>query len=154
MGLAVSSGKIGFALLVDGELMDWGLSVKARRGFEAAFDKAVEWISFYELDLLVLADFAESRKGPHASMLHDAVVRAATSTRVDVVFLPRPDEPANKYVEAATLAQEFPQIASWLPPKRRLWETEPRRIILFEALSLAWRWWRAAGPRDEDAIAF
>jgi hypothetical protein len=153
MGIAVSSGKIGFALLVDGELMDWGLSVKARRGYEAAFDKAAEWIGFYELDLLVLADLADSRKGPHATMLHDAVVRAATGAQVDVVFLPRANDEANKYAEAAALAAEFPQIASWLPPKRRLWETEPRHIILFEALSLAWRW-RTAGPKDAAAIEF
>ena len=148
MGIAVSSGKIGFAYLTDGELMDWGLSVKARRGEDVAFEKALDWISYYQLDLLVLEDPADSRKGPHAMVLHDAVVRAAETARVELVLLPRIQESPNKYAEAATLAAEFPQIASWLPSKRRLWETEPRYIILFEALSLAWRWWRSAGPRE------
>lgn len=152
MGIAVSSGKIGFAALVDGELMDWGLSLKARRGIETAYEKASEWIGYYQLDLLALEDPSESRKGPYALLLHDAVVRAAVDAKVEVALLPHMMDAPNKYAEAAELAKEFPQIAGWLPSKRRLWETEPRYIILFEALSLAWRWWREMGREPEQTI--
>jgi hypothetical protein len=154
MGIAISSGKIGFAYLVDGELMDWGLSIKARRGAEAAFDKASDWIGYYQLELLVMEDPIESRKGPHALILQDAVLRAATAAKVEVVLLPRAQDSPNKYAEAMALAEEFPQLASWVPAKRRLWETEPRYIILFEALSLAWNWWRSSDAPMLDSIEF
>ena len=149
MGVAVSSGKIGFAYLVDGELMDWKLSIEASRSEEAAFQQATKWIGYYELDAVVLESPEESRKGELSLALGGAVSRAAVALGVIVVALPRKTKAANKYIEANALALEFPQVAPWLPTKRRLWEKEPRYIILFEALSLAWNWWRSLRQGEE-----
>ncbi|WP_421726097.1 hypothetical protein [Bauldia sp.] len=44
---------------------------------------------------------------------------------------------ANKYEKAAALAKQFPAIEPWVPTKPKLWQSEPRNCILFEALSLA-----------------
>ena len=43
----------------------------------------------------------------------------------------------NKYDEAEALAVEFPALEPYLPKRRRLWDTESPRTILFEAVALA-----------------
>src|SRR5882724_4871482 len=149
MGIAIGTGKIGFAYLVDGELMDWKLSIEASRSEFAAFDQAQKWIGYYQVDILVLESPATSRRGAYALDLHAAVAKAAEALDAKVAFIDRGYAAANKYAEAAILAVEFPQVAPWLPDKRKLWEHEPRFIILFEALSLVWNWWRSSGPKEE-----
>jgi hypothetical protein len=148
MGIAIGSGRIGFAYMVDGELMDWKLSIDASRNESAAFDQAQKWIGFYELNALILEAPETSRKGPYSLSLHAAVVKAAKGLGVEVMLVERSGTASNKYDEAAALTREFPQLAAWLPDKRKLWEKEPRFIILFEALSLVWNWWRASGPKE------
>lgn len=152
MGIAIGSGKIGFGYLVDGELMDWKLSIEGSRSEDAAFALSAKWIGYYQLDALVLEDPEHSRRGPHAKLLHEAVVRAAVAAAVDVILVEREHLAPNKYAEAAVLAQEFPQLAAWLPDKRKLWEKEPRNIILFEALALGWTWWRRSSPPEIETI--
>jgi len=151
MGVAVGTGKIGFAYLVDGELMDWKLSTEASRSEFAAFEQAQKWIGYYEVDALILEARETSRRGTYSLELGAAVKEAADSLGVHVVFVERNTSAANKYAEAAELVEEFPQLAAWLPSKRRLWEKEPRFIVLFEALSLVWKWWRSCG--DETQLA-
>lgn len=156
MGFAVGTGKVGFAYLVDGELMDWRLSIKASRSFDGTFKQALEWIIYYRPELVVLEQIElGSRKGAYSQALVEAIESAANNANVEVVRTPRASKGPNKYAEAEELASEFPQIASWLPHKRRLWETEPRNTIYFEALALAWAWWRSSGrawmERDTDA---
>lgn len=152
MGIAVGTGKIGFAYLVDGELMDWKLSVDASHSEVRAFEGAKHWLQDYSVDLLVLEDPAQSRKGDYSLTLLAAITSAAEAISVPVATISRPRNAANKYAEAADLAKEFPQIEPWLPDKRKLWEKEPRFIVLFEALSLAWAWWRSEGPRESEDI--
>ena len=43
----------------------------------------------------------------------------------------------NIYEEAAAIARRYPTLKHKLPKKPRIWETEPRRIIYFEAMALA-----------------
>lgn len=152
MGIAASSLKLGFAYMVDGELMDWKLSIDASRSIEACFAKVDDWLAYYQPDLLVLEDEATSRKGPNALALIATMRRAAEEAGIAVVMVARPADAANKYAEATVLAAEFPQIAAWLPDKRRAWDVEPRNIILFEALALAWQWWQSADRIEEDTI--
>jgi hypothetical protein len=131
--------------------MDWRLSIDASRSEAACFAKVDDWLSYYQPDVLILEDIEASRKGPNALTLHAAIKRAALENEVRVVEVSR-EKAANKYAEADALAAEFPQIAAWLPNKRRTWEVEPRNIILFEALALAWDWWRSTDPPAEETI--
>lgn len=152
IGIAVSSLKVGFAYLIDGELMDWRLSIDASRTEEACFAKVDEWLSYYQPDVIVIEDPEYSRKGPNSLLLQSAVKKAAMESEVRIVEMPRGTDAANKYAEAEALAAEFPQIMAWLPERRRAWEQEPRNIILFEALALAWNWWRTSAPPNEEII--
>lgn len=145
LGIAASSGKVGFAYLVDGELMDWGLSVKASKSFEAAFKRINKWTIYYRPDLVITETVEDrSRKGVHSRTLIRAAESAANNANAEFAEIPAPSHGLNKYADAAALAQEFPQIAPWLPKRRRAWEPEPRNIIYFEALALALAWWRSS----------
>jgi hypothetical protein len=150
--MAIGSGRIGFAYLVDGELMDWRLSVDASHSEVRAFEQAKRWLEEYDVEALILEDPEHSRKGDYSLQLHSSIRSAAEASGVGVTLVPCQREAPNKYAEAAELAREFPQIEPWLPDKRRLWEKEPRYITLFEALSLAWAWWRSSGPSAEQVI--
>ena len=156
LGIAASHGKIGFAYLVDGELMDWGLSVKASRSFDEAFKRLTAWAVYYRPDVVV-AELIEdqSRKGAHTRMLIRAAESAANNTKAEFVEIAPPATGMNKYAAAASLAVEFPQIEPWLPRKRRPWEPEPRNIIYFEALALVWSYWRSSAlmPDEREAGA-
>jgi hypothetical protein len=155
LGIAVSHGKVGFAYLVDGELMDWGLSAKASRSFEEAFKRVTAWTLYYRPDIVIAERVVEkSRKGAHTRILIRAAESAANNTKAEYVEVKMPVEERNKYEAAAMLAMEFPQLEPWLPHQRRAWEPEPRNIIYFEALALALTWWRSsAEDTGENEIA-
>lgn len=153
VGLAAANGKIGFAYLSDGELLDWGLAVKASKSVEAAYDRAKAWLSFYRPDIVVVEEIDQhSRKGPHAKALIETFGGAAYRLRLKRVAVKRPRRYPNKYIEARALADEFPQLEPWLPPPRKSWNPEKPRLIYFEALALAKEWLSQgrAGARKSD----
>jgi len=158
LGVAASHGKVGFAYLVDGELMDWGLSVKASRSFEEAFKRVTAWTMYYHPDTVVTEGIEEqSRKGAHTRTLIRAVESAANNCHAGYVEVVLSSVGPNKYLAAAELAVEFPQIEPWLPRRRRAWEPEPRNIIYFEALALVWSYWKSSAQtfdaNEADALA-
>lgn len=141
LAIAASSGKVGFVYLSDGDLLDWGLSAKASKGIDQAFDQARAWLNFYQPDLLLTEHIDQgSRKGRHTRSLIQAIGAAADDLKIRCERVVRRSQHPNKYAEAAALAQEFPQLEPWLPRPRKIWEPEPRSIIHFEALALAKRW--------------
>ena len=141
LAIAASSGKVGFVYFSGDELLDWGLSAKASKGIEQAFDQAKAWLVFYRPDLLIVEHIDQgTRKGRHAQSLITAVQGAASDLHIDHESVVRRSRHPNKYAEAAALAFEFPQLEPWLPRPRKIWEPEPRNIIYFEALALAKRW--------------
>lgn len=146
MVFAAASSKFAFVYLVDGELFDWGISVKASAGVDEAFSQAVAWIGFYHPDVVVTESITyATRKGDHSKSLIKSIEGAASHKDVHHVSIARRSTYPNKYKQAAALAEEFPQIAPWLPPEREIWEKEPRNIILFEALGLAVTYLRQNG---------
>lgn len=141
LAVAAAVGKVGFAYLVDGELMDWGLSRKASENVDNAFKASMNWLIKYRPDLVIVEHVNGSgRKGSHTKSLVEALKAASREREVETIILKRPMEYSSKYHEARKLAAEFPQIEPWLPDHRTAWETEPANIILFEALSLAVNW--------------
>lgn len=147
LAVAAAVGKVGFAYLVDGELMDWGLSRKASNNIDSAFKTATNWLIKYRPDLVIVEHINGSgRKGSHTKSLVEALKATAREREVETIIVKRPMEYSSKYHEARKLAAEFPQIEPWLPDHRTPWETEPANIILFEALSLAATWIRQQEP--------
>lgn len=149
LAIAASSGKVGFVYLSGEELLDWGLSAKASRNVDAAFLEATRLLRYYRPYRVILeAVDGGTRKGRHTRALIAALSAAATELQVRVEFVGRRLRYPNKYVAAARLAEEYPQLEPWLPAPRKIWEHEPRKIILFEALGLATAWREAMNRRD------
>lgn len=138
LAIAASAGKIGYVFMSQDKLMDWGLSVKACETVGLAKCKADEWISFYRPDVVITEKtLPYSRKSKRTGKLIEALGIAAKQQKTFHCQVIRQQRHANKYEEAESLAERFPQITGWLPERRQAWEGEANDTIYFEALSLA-----------------
>ena len=134
---AAATGRIGHVYLLGERLLDWGLSRRASRSPRDATEYATKVIEHLNPDVVVTEELAKSStKGWKTRQLLDAIGAVALNTRLLDIRVKRPHNFPNKYEEAAYLATRFPEIAAWVPRKRRLWESEPRVTVLFEALAL------------------
>jgi len=73
----------------------------------------------------------------------DGDVTCSDSTRIPARFISRGDVnrafvgfESNKYEVASALARQFPDLASRLPPKRKIWQSEDYRMGIFDAAAL------------------
>ncbi len=71
------------------------------------------------------------------------IERQARSRRIPLRFISRGDVnrafvgfESNKYEVASALARQFPDLASRLPPKRKVWQSEDYRMGIFDAAAL------------------
>ena len=135
--MAASSGKVGFVLLVNGELCDWGLSIKASKSAELATKQLSKWLDRYQPDMVITEKLMDySRKSPSNQQKIQALAQTANASGARTSQVERIQRYANKYEEIEALAERYPQIANWAPKGRKVWEAEPRNTVLFEALSL------------------
>ena len=138
LSIAAATGKVGYVFLIDGEPYDWGVSPTASRSPKLAYQHVTEWIDYYQPQLLITERIGRhSRKKDVSRALVNAIWKAAQDAEIAWACVDRNQNYQNKYVEADALAARFPELKEWLPKTRRLWESEPRRIVLFEALSMA-----------------
>ena len=149
LAIAPSSRGFGFALLEGQEtLADWGVKqVKGDKTVES-FKRVEELIIHYEPDVLVMEDaFGKNvRRSPRIKALGQEVILLAESRKIKVAMLSREQVRrrffarglGSKHALATILAQRFPEeLGSSLPPKRRLWMSEDRRMDMFDAVGLA-----------------
>ncbi|MEQ8954363.1 MAG: hypothetical protein RL120_09535, partial [Gammaproteobacteria bacterium] len=69
----------------------------------------------------------------------EAATRAARESDVINVTTSKVRTYRDKYQEAQALVKQYPELLPRLARKPAIWLNEPRRMILFEALSLALR---------------
>ena len=140
LSVAVAYGKIAYVFLIDGELKDWQSSKEA--SLEPARGRSFlrRAVMRLEPDFVVTEDpFGPTRKrGKSRSVLY-ALTQELTDSAMVHRLIRRDQSFANKYAEARALAERFPAIAPWLPKTPKLWMSEPRNTIYFEALSMAVR---------------
>ncbi len=137
LSIAVASGRIGYVYLSDGEVRDWGISNVAAKSSEAAKSKTDFLIENYRPDLIVTEKLSpHTRKSGQTIGNVQAVQEAAIASDAQHIAVEHIQHHANKYLEMNELAQRHPVLASWLPAKRKLWESEDRRASIWEALAL------------------
>ena len=140
LSIAACASKVGYVFLIDGRPYDWGISLQANTSTKAAQEFTTEWIAYYQPELVVTERVAaNSNKGERSRELINAIWKAAQNADVEWACADRVQTYANKYDEAEALAARFPEMKPWVPKRRTLWDEEPRRTIIFEALSLAIR---------------
>lgn len=138
LSLSVATGRVGYVYFDDGQPAHWGMSHKAARSPLLAAEQTKKWLSLFAPDVIVTERVGvHSRKGALTKYLIAAVADVAGESDWTNFSVPRVQSYANKYEEADALAARFPILSAWVPSRPRIWEAEPRNMILFEAVSLA-----------------
>ena len=138
LAIAAATGRIGYVFLIGGKLCDWGLSRKASKRPALAAAQTKLWIEQLKPDVVVIEKISSiSTKGSRSKYLIEAIATVAAQANLLDVCVTRLTAFKNKYEEAKSLGERFPEINAWVPRPRRIWEPEPRNTILFEALALA-----------------
>ncbi len=139
LAFAVASGKVGYVYLAGGALQDWGITVKAAKDGSQLVGFAQGLITNLKPDVVVTENTGRgSRKGATTKRLIQSLAELASHNPVLDVSVPRPRTFPSKYEEADALVVRYPEMAGYLPSsKRRIFDFEPRRMVLFEALALA-----------------
>ena len=137
LAVAANASRVGYVFLIAGTPYDWGISLRANDSPQAAYQFTTEKIAYYQPELLVTERTSSNpHKGERARDLINAIWKAAQDTDIGWACVDRAQTFPNKYIEAAVLAERFPELLAWLPKTRTLWDEEPRRMIIFEALAL------------------
>lgn len=138
LAIAAATGRVGYVFLIGRRLLDWRVSEKAAMSSTKAAGEAQKWINDLQPEIVVTEKPGpRSKKDGKTLELNAAIARTAGHNYLLDISAERVPERANKYDEAEVLAERYPEIAAWLPEKRRFYDNEPRNIVLFEALMLA-----------------
>ena len=140
LAIAVATGRVGYVLLENDKLVDWGISRVAARSPEKAREVASDWIRKLDPEAVVTEKLGSNRhKRGKTLKLMEAVTRSARESAAINVTTAKARSYRDKYEEAKALAKRYPELLPRLAKKPAIWLNEPRRMILFEALSLALR---------------
>lgn len=142
LALEVSSTLFGFAVLEGPErLVEWGT-----RGISSDVSRFVpklaREVERYRPDRLVIEDAAGSKKGDrvreHLSWAEqwasDQGLRRVSISRSELYDWQAHLGPT-KQARAVSLARLFPELKALVPPPRKLWQAEAKRLSFFVALS-------------------
>ncbi len=139
LALAAASTKLGHVFLIDGTPFDWGSSKDASDSPRQAYDFAAKKIKYYRPELLVTELVTDdSKKGQYSRSLINQIMKAAQDNDIPWSLVTRQHAYANKFQEAHTLAERFPELKATLPPKRHWRQTEDQRMIILRRCRLAW----------------
>ena len=138
MSIAVSSGKMGMVLFMNRQLVVLKSSIKAAKSTEQAAKQMQVWIEKYSPDVIVTEQLNESsRKHGRTIDIMQTILEVVQSKSILHVEVKRQHNYANKHEEAQALSDRYLQLQPYLPSKRKIWEAEDRRMMLFEAVSNA-----------------
>ena len=138
LAFAAVSGRVAYVFFIGDRLLDWRISDKAAASTSHAIDWAGGYIEVLRPDVIVTeqVEFA-AKKGQPAKQIIEAIGQLAENTKVLDARIKRERPYHNKYEEAASIAESYPMLKHWVPPKRWFADHEPRHMVLFEAMALA-----------------
>ena len=138
LAFAAAYRRVAYVLLIDRELKDWRISEKAAGSPVEAAAFAQKWINELKPNVVVTERPGAARKKSEGTrVLIAAIAQTAEHNYLLDIEVPRAHRFRSKYEEAVALVERYPEIAGWLPKKRRFFDNEPRSTVLFEALALA-----------------
>lgn len=147
--LAINPTSYGFGYAVFQDVqtaLDWGRRVVRRDKNEQTLKRLRQLIDWYQPSALVLPDVA-SRRGRRSARIEELfrrMERIGKRRRLVVAIYSRQDIRAafagigarTKDQIAHAIADQMPEFELWLPPKRKAWTEEDRRMCIFDATSL------------------
>ena len=165
MALDIRTRSFGFVMFEGpNRMLDWGIR-SFRNGVNAvkipAAEKLLGLLDVFTPSAIVIRK-RETKRGTKKSKMLTTIERQALRRKVPVRFKSRGDVnrafvgfESNKYEVASALAKQFPALASRLPPKRKIWQSEDYRMGIFDAAAVGvayfTRRWRRLRLSDADA---
>jgi hypothetical protein len=145
--LAIDPTTSGFGFVVlegSTRLVDWGLGC-LKTPDDALYQKRIEkLLDRMRPQLLVLEDMRDSRRGDRAIRWAEIAIRSAKTRGIKVERISRAEVSRHfassgktRWKVAALISRRFPELVPSLPKKRRIWESEDRRMAIFAAASFA-----------------
>jgi hypothetical protein len=148
--LAVDPTHRGFGYVVfEGPdfLVDWGVRNVRGPKNSCCVQAISHLIEHYTPDVLVLedGDARDSRRRERVRKLIDELIELAAANGVRVHRVSRTKVgqvfarlgATNKHRVASVIAVRFPELAPRLPPERKPWMSEDRRMAIFDAAAFA-----------------
>lgn len=138
----------GYAVLEGPEnLIDWGTKEAPRVSNSWCLAQATDLLDRFHLDLVVVEDTrakGSRRSARVTELLRDILSLArrrgvqtrAVSRRAVRSILSAAAAASTKHDVALHVAQRFPELAPRMPPRRRPWSSEDRRMAIFTAVAL------------------
>jgi hypothetical protein len=136
----------GFVVFEDRQTIDWGVKCVCGDKNRKALAKIDELMTWYRPDVIVLEDALgpTSRRAERIRQLHRDVVGLADTRKVPVMQFARSDiraafasrKATTRYEIAEAVSRELSDLAPWLPPPKKIWMSEDRRLSIFDAASL------------------
>ena len=133
---------VGFAVLDDGELIDWG--VKRFKGKLSDRRLAAYFLTLIDHEKIGIVVLPADEKrlfrfGPEfvrelADRLEHFPVKIV---RVGKADLASAFQKLSREKIAISITERFPELQAHLPKKRRIWESESAQMLLFDAVALS-----------------
>jgi hypothetical protein len=138
LSIAARSGRIAYVFFDGSELKAWSTSRKGSKNARTASAVVGGWIAEFVPDIIIVEDYrTATRKGRNTKAIIRAIENVAKNTSAGICVVDRKQMFKNNIDEARQFAQQYPELKAWVPDRPKLWESEPRNIIYFEALALA-----------------
>ena len=148
--LAIDPTHRGFGFVVLEEplaLIDWGLRYVPTLNEKEHVRRVVDLLRLVVPDVVVVEDVRHPscRRGTRVRRLIEAIEQAGRREHMSVRRVARADVrrwyakigSSNKDSVAAVIVDQFPELESILPPKRKTWMPEDQRMAVFDAATLA-----------------
>ena len=153
--------RFGFAVFEGhGCLLGWGVRVyKAVGEAEAvmASQRLAALLKSYSPSSIVVTKERWDRGQISSNMrlLDEAIMREATAHSIPISYIRQNDVRFSflrlgcetRYEIASALARIFPELVWKLPLKRRLWQSEHPRMIMFDAIAIGFAYWQHKSTR-------
>ena len=149
LALFASTRGVGFTVL-DGPwvLVDWGVKeASGEKKNEIELRKVQSLIAWYRPDVVIVEDYLGdgSRKCERVQRLIDAIVAHTGYGRIAVNRYSRSQirgcfsqfDATTKHEISREIARRLPELQWHLPPTRKIWLPEDRRMSIFDAAALA-----------------
>jgi hypothetical protein len=126
--------------------VDWGMSdLPSREKPRGCLARLRLLLDRYTPDILVIREMRDHKGGKQKAKLSELMLELAESRDLPAVAISREHVKAafghlgsaTRYAIAETIGQHLPIIAPYLPPARKIWNGEDRRMGLFDAAALA-----------------
>jgi hypothetical protein len=126
-------------------LIDWGVKgVHGTQKNRESLQKMRELLTFYRPDVVVLEDYEGhgSRRARRIEILINLITAHAHGEGMRTVSFSRADMRVcfgltSKREIAEAIVRDFPELEPRLPPVRKIWMSEDRRMNIFDAVALA-----------------